>query len=195
MGEERSEGGGRRERSGGGSEWLEEAGGEERWLVVVVVFLCVDRHAPGELQSVHQIMGAVSLWTRLPALYLCTIPQKVYPLNQLHHRTTVRSRLSPERRHQENSPICTSGTSTIRRVLHLRISMVCQTGETMETSSASRQRSEPARPAQQGHQSPCTATAKSLWSSNKAGPWRAVKAARKGNRRPARNCNCGITTV
>ena len=29
-------------------------------------------------------MGAVSLWTRLPALYLCTLPQKVTP--SAHHR-------------------------------------------------------------------------------------------------------------
>ena len=32
------------------------------------------------------------------------------------------------------------------------------------------------------------ATAKSRWSSDKVGPWRAVFAARKGSRRPARNC-------
>ena len=51
----------------------------------------------------------------------------------------------------------TTGTSTIRRVLQLPISMVSQTGWTMETASASRQGSEPARP-QQGHRSPCTAT-------------------------------------
>ena len=28
----------------------------------------------------HLIMGAVSLWTRLPALYLCTAPKKSLPL-------------------------------------------------------------------------------------------------------------------
>ena len=48
--------------------------------------------------------------------------------------------------------------------------------------------------AQQGHRTPCTATLTSLWSSDKAGPWGSVFAARKRSRLPA-NCNCGVSTV
>ena len=112
------------------------------------------------------------------ALCLCTGPYQL-KMSKLHETYLTR----------------TTGTSTIRRVLQLRISMVCQTGWTMETASTPREGNEPARPAQQGHRSPCTSTAKSLWSSDKAGPWRAVFAARKGSQRPARNCNCGNSTV
>ena len=56
----------------------------------------------------HLIMGAVSLCTRLPALYLCTGLQKVYPASELSRPTA-----GPHR--------CMSTlTSTTAQELHLR---------------------------------------------------------------------------
>ena len=47
-----------------------------RYTVVVVVVrtVCMTNKSLRASQPMHQIMGAVSLWTGLPALYLCTGP-------------------------------------------------------------------------------------------------------------------------
>ena len=64
-------------------------------------------------QKMHLVWGAVSLWTRPPALYLCTGPEKIP--TSTHHRAdelhatslttgaTAGARLSPPRRHLWNS--------------------------------------------------------------------------------------------
>ena len=45
-------------------------------VVVVIRTVCKTNVFVDKRQRMHLIMGAVSLWTRPPALYLCTGPQK-----------------------------------------------------------------------------------------------------------------------
>ena len=90
-------------------------------------------------------MGAVSLWTRPPALYLCTGPQKIYPSSQLSGTTAGSHRCM------------STATSTTAQELHLRhlngirrvrTMGICRTRQPAGT-----------RPAKQGHRSPRTRTA------------------------------------
>ena len=60
--------------------------------------------------EMHLIMGAVSLWTRLPALYLCTGPSKVYPSSQLSRPTDLAAGL-PTRKQTQRDVQNTSKTS------------------------------------------------------------------------------------
>ena len=116
-------------------------------------------------ECLHLIMGAVCLWTRLPALYLCTGPQKVYPTYQLSGPTAGSHRCM------------STATSTPRR------NCTCDTSKTCRAQQQACQRrdrncncgnhsflhvwtttQEAARPAQQGRRSLCPATGESLWS-------------------------------
>ena len=56
-------------------------------VVVVVRTVCSTRVSVYPSRQMHLIMGAVSLWTRLPALYLCTGPLKIYSTSQLSRPT------------------------------------------------------------------------------------------------------------
>ena len=75
---------------------------------------CGTDDAVDDPSRMHLIMGAVSLWTQLPTVYLCTRPLIIptsaqHPDNELPHSTnfstiaTVGTRLSPPRRHPWNS--------------------------------------------------------------------------------------------
>ena len=55
------------------------SGGTGADLSVDVASLSITHH------NMHLIMGAVSLWTRPPALYLCTGPKKVAPSTHRRH--------------------------------------------------------------------------------------------------------------
>ena len=43
-------------------------------VVVVVLTVCINEISVDNAKQMHLIMGAVPLWTRPPALYLCTGP-------------------------------------------------------------------------------------------------------------------------
>ena len=79
---------------------------------------------------VQLIMGAVSLWTRPPALYLCTRPKKIpnsaheLPATSFSTGATVEAQLSSLRRHLWNSPHLHSRDVDHRVHRQMRISMV-----------------------------------------------------------------------
>ena len=65
-----------------------------------------------ESQRMHLIMGAVSLWTRPPALHLCAGPQKLPP--SAHQRDDELPRRRPQRVQLWGTCLCrTTGMSTI----------------------------------------------------------------------------------
>ena len=93
----------------------------------------------------HLIMEALSLWTRPPALYVCTGPQKIYPSSQLSRPTAGSHRC------------LSTATSTTAQELHLWRLNGIRIVRTMGVCRA--QQPAGTRPAQQGHRSSRTRTA------------------------------------
>ena len=118
-------------------------------------------------------MGAVSLWTRLPPLYLCTRPQKIYPSSQLSRPTagtcrcgnTATSTNVDELRHvTDNTPV----VAHKRHATTVQNSTSCNCGSSAVSSTSALENS---RTAQQGHRPPCSATVECPWSDERFGPW------------------------
>ena len=82
--------------------------------MVVVLTVCSTRVSLHPSRQLHPIMGAVSLWTRPPALHLCAGPQKIYPTSQLSRSTAATCRCG------------TTATSTSRRNCSCDTSKTCR---------------------------------------------------------------------
>ena len=101
----------------------------------------------------HLLMGAVSLWTRPPALYLCTGPEKI-PFIQTPPRRAARTTRSQRFLNSSSCEISTFSFTTAPGIQH---------------DLHNRDIDHQAR----------TATAKTLWSARQAGPWESTSTSRQ----------------
>ena len=102
-------------------------------------------------------MVAVSLWTRPPAVYLCTGPLKI-PFIPTPPRRAARTTWKQRILNSSSCEISTVSFTTAPGIQH---------------DLRNRDIDHPTR----------TATAKSQWSTKQAGPWESTSASRQGNRR------------
>ena len=88
-------------------------------VLVVVLTVCINHVFVDIIKRVHPIMGAVSLWTRPPALYLCTGPKKI-PTSAQHRD----DELPRPQVHPESCTVWTIGTSPLHTNRHRKPNLV-----------------------------------------------------------------------